>query len=905
MKLRYKINLLIIGLIVLSISIPSIIYFYFSKEILKAQVDSHLQSELTKNIYEINGWIDTQSQAVVIISNIIQNAYEKEDITRNLLQSYIANKNISDIYIGFNNGEFLSGIGWIPDQEYDPRERPWYQEVMEAGQLNISNVYYDFTSKQYAVAIGIPLTDRKGEVIGVLSEDILLDTIYDQVLNIKLENLGYAFLVDMEGSILSHQDKDLIGKNINELVNSEDRVDLTKNKSGQGNYIYKGIRKIVVYDEIEDTNWILALVVDEEQVYKPLSKLLLIYLLVAFITILFSIILSSIFIKNIISRLKSLSSASILISQGNFDTNIGFLGRDEIGDVSKALDRMKSEIKDMISELNLSKMNYEELIENAADVIYSVNKEGYLVTANTVFLNKFGIDPEVIGNDLFANLVEHSELGAILIVLGEEVIEKKQLINRKIDNIENHYYNVTLSPILDKNLNEVKGVTTILHDASDLELSRNNLEWITHHDLLTELPNRFKLMEDMDTIILKAKTNKNQLAVLFIDLDDFKNINDTLGYSTGDYVLKKVGDMLGETCMSYRIGADEFALVLDEFESLDQLEQQVSEISKMLHHSFEIELNTIYNSATIGVVVYPNHFSDINEMMIRGDAALNYAKTKNRSQVQFYDYSISTELEERVLIEKGLRKALDNNEFLLYYQPIMNQGGEKIKGFEALIRWRKVDGTIISPCQFMPIAENMALIHDLGLWVIDQALQNLKEFQEKSDTDLTMAINLSANQIKHLDFYDKVIERIMRSGVNPHRIEFEITESVLIESLELMKSQFQSLINLGVKISLDDFGTGYSSLNYLQHFPFQILKIDKSFVDYIREDTVSRSLVEYIIDIAHGMKMEIVAEGVENQLQKDYLIEKKCDYFQGYLFSKPIPSEEVYDFIIRKNNKLF
>ncbi len=861
---------------------------------LKEQVDSHLQSELAKNIYDIKGWIDTQSQAVIIISDIIYHTCEKEDITRNLLQSYITNKNISDIYIGFNDGEFLSGRGWNPDQGYDPRNRPWYQEVMNAGELNTSKVYYDFTSKQYAVAIGIPLKDRNGDIIGVLSEDILLNTFYEQVLNIEVENSGYAYLLDVEGNILCHRDENLIGQNLNELIKNDNTVDFSENKSGKGNYLYNGMHKIVVYDQIGDTDWILALAVDEGQVYKPLSKLLWIYLLIAIATLFLSIILCSIFIKNIIKRLKLLSNASVLISQGKFDTDIECLGSDEIGDVSRAFNRMKSEIKETISELNSSKMNYEELMENTADAIYSVNKEGYLITGNTVFLNTFKIESDAIGNEIFANLVRHSELGAILILLGEEVMEKKQLINRKIDKIENYYYNVTLSPILDKNREEVKGVTIILHDASDLESSRNHLEWITHHDLLTGLANRFKLMEDMDTNILKAKTTKNQFAVLFIDLDDFKNINDTLGYSTGDIVLTKIGSMLCSHYISYRIGADEFALVIDEFESLLQLEQRIDVILKMLHHSFEIELNTIYNSATIGVVIYPDHFSNINEMMIRADAALNYAKTKKRSGVQFYDYSISVELEERVLLEKGLRKALDNNEFILYYQPIMNQAGKAIKGFEALIRWRKGDGTILNPIQFMPIAENMALIHDLGLWIIEQAIKDLKKFQKKGNQSLTMAINLSANQIKPLDFYNKVIEIIDRSGVNPHNIEFEITESVLIESLELVKVQFQSLIDLGVKIALDDFGTGYSSLNYLQHFPFQILKIDKSFVDYIRQDNNSRSLVEHIIDIAHRMEMEVVAEGVENELQKNYLIEKKCDYFQGYLFSKPIPEEEVY-----------
>jgi diguanylate cyclase (GGDEF)-like protein len=380
-------------------------------------------------------------------------------------------------------------------------------------------------------------------------------------------------------------------------------------------------------------------------------------------------------------------------------------------------------------------------------------------------------------------------------------------------------------------------------------------------------------------------------------LDDFRNINDTLGYATGDIVLQMVGSTILDTYTTYRIGADEFVLILEEFSSLTQMQQMVDDISNQLNQSFEIELNTIYNSATIGVVVYPEDFTDRNEMMVRGDAALNFAKMNNRSQVQFYDYSISQELEKRVLLEKGLRSALDNNEFLLYYQPIINSKDNTIKGFEALIRWRKNNETIINPGVFMPIVENMAMIHEVGLWVIGQALDDLKKFQEKKNPDLSMAINISANQMKHPDFCHKVKEIIEHSGVDPHKIEFEITETVLMESLELMKKQFECLVQLGVKISLDDFGTGYSSLNYIQHFPFQILKIDKSFIDYIRQDTTSGSLVNYIIDIAHGMKMEIVAEGVETELQQNYLLERKCDYFQGYLFSKPISADEVYQFM--------
>jgi EAL domain-containing protein (putative c-di-GMP-specific phosphodiesterase class I) len=198
----------------------------------------------------------------------------------------------------------------------------------------------------------------------------------------------------------------------------------------------------------------------------------------------------------------------------------------------------------------------------------------------------------------------------------------------------------------------------------------------------------------------------------------------------------------------------------------------------------------------------------------------------------------------------------------------------------------------------MPIIENMAMIHEIGFWVIEQALYDLKHFHVISKNDYTMAINLSANQIKSLDFSDRAIEIIKRSGVNPKLIEFEITESVLIESLDLMKIQFEKLMQMGVKISLDDFGTGYSSLNYIQHFPFDILKIDKSFTDYIKQDNTTKSLIEYIIDIAHGMNMEIIAEGVENDLQKKYLTDKKCDYLQGYLFSRPVSSKDIEQLIL-------
>ncbi len=885
-----------IALVVLSISVPSSIFYYVSKGLLVDQVDQYLNAELAKYSYDINGWLYTQAQAVVIIGDIVQKEYEKQDITKEFLHSYRSNGNISDIYIGFSDGSFLSAIGWQPEEGYDPRNRPWYQEVMQSGKLNISNVYFDFTSQQYAVAIGIPLKDKNGKTIGVLSEDILLDTLYDKIKEIQLKNLGYAYLMDTEGKIIVHKDQSLIGEDFNELIKNGIVFD-SEIKAGKGKYTYQGETRLVVYDSLKNTHWRLVLVVKESQVYKPLYRLLLIYLVTIIIALIVASIVLKIFNGNIVRRLKMLSDASLALSKGNFDTEIADLGKDEVGEVSKAFERMKTEIKEKIDELDSSRVKYEELIENTVDVIFSIDREGYLITANSGFFDTFGTSKEVLGKEKFKEIVNATELGNILLLLIDEVIQKKQQLNHEIDDIENRYFNVTISPIFDKRIETVKGATVILHDSSDIKQYRNNLEWVSHHDVLTQLPNRFKLMEDMDSILWKANMNQSSLAVVLIDLDDFKSINDTLGYLSGDIILKRVAEILQDKFISYRIGADEFAVVVDAYSNHLELQNKVEEISKLLHYQFELELNTVYLSATLGVVVYPQDFSDIHEMMIHMDAALNYAKKNKKSAIQYYENFISRELEDRVILEKGLRRALDSREFVLFYQPIMDCRTGKIKGMEALIRWQRKDGRLISPGEFMPVAENMSIIHEIGIWVIKQAILDLKKLQTKGNKDFTMAINLSANQIKMPDFCEKVIEIITTEGVDPQFIEFEITESVLIESMELARKQFQKLIDFGAKISLDDFGTGFSSLNYIQYFPFDILKIDKSFIGYINEDTIGKSLVKHIIEIAHSRNMKIVAEGVETELQQTYLLERECDYIQGYLFSKPLSLEDFYHFI--------
>lgn len=778
MRLRHKFSIIIISLLIITIVLPGVIYYQFSKNVLEKQINNYLKAELTKYTYETEGWLQSHSQIISTIGDIIETSYYKENITADLLQSYINNKDISDIYIGFNDGTFLSGIGWIPPANYDPRSRSWYTEALASKDINISNIYSDMTTQKDAVSIGKNLKDKSGKIIGVIAEDLLVETIYKKINNIKLDNEGYAFLMDKTGKILVTPDYSLINHNFRELIENSSQSEIQTTSENFKTYIYRNQRKLIAFKDIKGANLRLALVIPEKTAYKPLSSLLTIYLYIALISILLASIISFVLDGNIVNRLRILSNVSNELRAGNFDVEMQELGKDEIGEVSQAFKRMQSQLKKSFSEL----------------------------------------------------------------------------------------------------------------------------DWIAYHDLLTNLPNRLKLIEDMKILINDCENTEKQFAVVFVDLDDFKNVNDILGYAAGDLLLIKVGEVLNKKYRAYRIGADEFAVIISSFKTPEELHQKVEAVSTLLSHNFELKYNSIYNSATIGISVYPKDFQELREMMTCTDAALNKAKATSPGSIKYYEASILEELDKRIELESGLRNALEKKEFILNYQPIVDKN-QRIKGFEALIRWKREDGKIISPMEFIPVLENMAIIHDVGLWIIREAVTSLNKFKEYYKTDLTMAINLSANQIKQQSFCENVIELMKEVNADPKYIEFEITETVIIESIEIVRDQLKLLSDFGIRISLDDFGTGYSSLNYLQHFPINILKIDKSFIDYLKNDTVDKSLIKHIIEIAHWFNMETIAEGVETDFQNDYLIENKCDYIQGYLYFKPMNETDVLTYLNGLKNK--
>jgi len=434
------------------------------------------------------------------------------------------------------------------------------------------------------------------------------------------------------------------------------------------------------------------------------------------------------------------------------------------------------------------------------------------------------------------------------------------------------------------------------------------LSYTSLHDALTGLPNRHYLYTQLKLMAANANRYDRKFAVLFLDLDHFKNINDTLGHNVGDALLKavarKLKSIIRENDIVARIGGDEFIIILNDFSDTVAIEPVISKILDMFHKEWNIQKHLLRLSTSIGVAIYPDDSKDINELMKFADIAMYKAKTEGRDQFSFFTATLNAKVHQEVDLANDMHRAFNNNEFELYYQPKVHIQSGKIIGAEALIRWNHYEKGLIPPVNFIHIAENTGFILNLGKWVVDETVEAIKRLQNEGYTDVHISCNVSTRQFQNVNLYADIESAILSSRINPTLLALEITESVMLEYLEVTLEVLKKIKNLGVHICMDDFGTGYSSLSYLRHFPIDSLKIDKSFVDDIRHNSDNEHiLLNTIIAMGQTLNLNVVAEGVEEMYQMEYLRDRGCEFYQGYYFSKPVPEEFFFE-LLRKNHAM-
>jgi diguanylate cyclase (GGDEF)-like protein len=419
---------------------------------------------------------------------------------------------------------------------------------------------------------------------------------------------------------------------------------------------------------------------------------------------------------------------------------------------------------------------------------------------------------------------------------------------------------------------------------------------MAHHDALTGLPNRVLLHDRVSQAIAQAQRNREVLAMLFIDLDRFKTVNDSLGHHVGDRLLKSVGERL-ESCTRgsdtiARIGGDEFVVLLGDLEKPEDARHVALKVLDALAEPVTIGVHELRVTPSIGICAYPHDGTDVETLMRNADTAMYHAKQMGRNNYQFFTQSMNDAAQERLALENDLRHAVERAEFTLHYQPQLDLKTGRIVGFEALVRWLHPQRGMVGPSQFVAAAEETGLIGQIGEWVLREACLQARAWHHAGHSELQVSVNCSAQQFQRESFVETVGGILRASGLPAQQLDLEITESVIIQHSEAVIARFQALDDMGVRISIDDFGTGYSSLSYLKRFAIHQLKIDQSFVRDISSDPDDAAIVSAIIAIAHSLGLQVVAEGVETPEQLAFLRSLGCDVAQGYYFSKPVPAQE-------------
>jgi len=622
---------------------------------------------------------------------------------------------------------------------------------------------------------------------------------------------------------------------------------------------------------------------------------------------------------DVISALDVVKRNNIDIPLIVFSTNVGeeiavmamkagahdYIIKDNFARLIQAIEREIKEVNlrshNSRSEREMRKLT--SAIEQTTDAVMICNAQGIIEYVNSGFVRMTGYSKdEVLGNSpriLKSGKQDDSFYGVMWDTVSLGDVFQDVFINKRKDG-SLYYEEKSITPLK----NERGGVEHYISTGKDITeqmQTRERLHHLSQHDLLTGLPNRLLFNDRLEQAIPRARRNDRVLAVLLIDMDRFKKINETLGFDCGDHMLQAVGERLlastrdGDTVA--RLGDDEFAIILEDVKHQEDVSKITEKIIRALSKAYYVDDHELFITTSIGISLYPND-GDYPELLVQNaGVAIYHAKESGSNKYRYYEAKMNAQSLYRLNLESSLRKALSREEFFLLYQPQIDLESHEITGFEALLRWAHPELGTVSPVEFIPLLEETGMIEEVGRWVLRKACEKCRSWHENGFGEISIAVNISPVQFEGRKIAEVVSNILDETGLPANYLELELTESTIMRNAEQAAVTLTKLNEMGVALAIDDFGTGYSSLSYLQKFPLNTLKIDRSFVSDITGENGDGTIVSAIVSMAHSLGLTVVAEGVETKEQLSTLQEKQCEYVQGFLFSKPITEFEVKELL--------
>lgn len=541
------------------------------------------------------------------------------------------------------------------------------------------------------------------------------------------------------------------------------------------------------------------------------------------------------------------------------------------------------------------KDKYLSLFNNNIDPIISVCEEGNILDMNDITSKILGYErATLVGSSIEQLIDENSKRNFQLMMKQTLTGYATEIQDCLIQHAKGHYLPLYIKAIPLETNSKITGFHLVLRDITAESDDQEQLYYLAYHDHLTGLWNRGALKEHLRDMLANTPP-ESEISVVRIDLDRFKMINESLGYNYGDELLKKIADRLSlyidRTSNLYRQSGDEFVFIV-KGKSKDETSRFAESILIELSKPLYLEHQEYFVTASIGIAMYPFDGKKMDELLIKADQALLVAKDRGRAHYRFYQEQMNLAFPNDALMESHLRRAIEKEEFSIHYQPQVNLVTGEINSFEALLRWNNGKFGYVSPLNFIPIAEESGMIMQIGDWVLEEVCKQLKYWQEKGYRPVRIAVNISPKQFIQDNFSRKINEKIQKYAISPSSLEVEITESAMTDMQDTLTT-LKELKDIGVVISIDDFGTGYSSLSYLKKYPIDIIKIDQSFIKDMELDEKNAAIATTIIQLAHSLGMEVIAEGVEKDKQVEILRAANCQKAQGYLFSKPVSIEYI------------